>query len=369
MAKIIMFSDIYLPTFPYLDIPLYRELCSSGVDVSYVLQEGDIRLKECEHFHYSDIAQVYGKIVHVIKKPKELVKLMNKGDLLLIRFAYKNVAGKVAETVRAAGHKILMLDPAAVDLKHRECCAQFITAKSEWMKGCVVKNINKRYNNIFVTGTIHYDAALQKSFIDRTYFMEKLGLNTKKKLAILCKASQGEIGHQFGVDDEYVQIAKLVQTKCKDYELIFKCHPIDHLSQYPCVPGVLHKNEHYNNKPSWTKLFPEGIKILPPELGCEAFRAADVILNVRSSIGMETMLFPVPLLNINSHKYLINWPKSDNNGVMKNIKLEQLEEILNSNDYYIDKQACVDHVKKYCDPFADGMAYKRIANVAMSLIK
>jgi hypothetical protein len=193
-------------------------------------------------------------------------------------------------------------------------------------------------------------------------------LHPDKKLAVLCKASQGEIGHQKGVDDEYKQIAEIIRTKCPDYRLLFKCHPIDHLSQYPAMPGVIHKNEHYSNKPSWKTLFPEGIHILKPEEGYKVFSVADVIINVRSSVGMESMLFPTPLLNVNSHKYLTNWPKSDNHGVMKNITMEELERVLNNNEYKVDKEACKQHVLKYCDPVGDGRAYVRTADVICKLL-
>jgi hypothetical protein len=123
MPKIVMYSDLWLPTFPYLDIPLYKELKSRGIDVRYVLQEGDIRLVD-------NILSFYPDITQTIAKPKDVVGLLNKDDLLLMRFVYKGIGGEVAEKARTAGHKILMLDPAAIDLKHRECPAQYITAKS-----------------------------------------------------------------------------------------------------------------------------------------------------------------------------------------------------------------------------------------------
>src|SRR5690606_1987549 len=107
----------------------------------------------------------------------------------------------------------------------------------------------------------------------------------------------------------------------------------------PPSPGVINKNEHYGNKPSWTTLFPSDIKILKPEQGYEGFKHADVVLNVRSSIGMEAPMFPTPVLNINSDKYLTNWPKSTNPSVMKNISLEQLNFTL-SNPINIDPVAC-----------------------------
>ena len=44
--KIVFFSDLYLPTFPFLELPMYREAEKRGIDVVYVLQNGDIRLTD-----------------------------------------------------------------------------------------------------------------------------------------------------------------------------------------------------------------------------------------------------------------------------------------------------------------------------------
>jgi len=362
MPKVIMFSDLYLPTFPFLDIPLYNELKARGLDVRYVLEEGDIRLI------LPELSSTYLPITTIVKKAKHVNDLLGKDDLLVMRFCYKGVAGDLANAVKASKKRILMLDPAAIDIGWRECPAQYITSKSSWMTEQIKSRVGNKYKEIFTVGTIHFDEAWRVK-PNKEELMKSYGLDPKKKLAILCKASQGEIGHQKGVDDEYKQIAEIVKTKCPEYELLFKCHPIDHLSQYPLVPGVMHKNEHYGQKPSWETLFPASIKVLKPEQGYEGFASADVILNVRSSVGMESVLFPTPLININSHKYLTNWPKVETAGVMKNIEIKDLERTLNKNEYNVIKDKCFAHVLRYCDPKADGKAYERTANAIIKILE
>lgn len=357
-----LFSDLYLPTFPFIDLPLYNELKSRGLNVQYILQEGDIRLT------LPQLSSIYLPITTTIKKPKQINDLINKDDLLVMRFCYKGVASDLAHLARNSGKRILMLDPAAIDLAHRECTAQYITSKSSWLTEQVKKKFPNRYKEIFTTGTIHFDQAW-KTKVDKRVFMESYGLNPDKKLVILCKASQGEIGHQKGVDDEYRHIVDIIKNKCPDYELLFKCHPIDHLSQYPNSPGIIHKNEHYGHKPSWETLFPKGIKVIKPEEGYVGFKCADAILNVRSSVGMESMLFPTPLININSHKYTVNWPKVNDPDIMKNIKIEELAQILNTNGYKVNTEKCLKHVKRYCDPAADGKAYIRTADAIQKIME
>lgn len=362
MSKIIMFSDLYMPTFPFLDLPLYHELKKRGLDVLYVLQEGDIRIT------LPELSSTYLPITTTVKKAKQVNDLFGKDDLLVMRFCYKGIGGDVANAVRAAKKRILMLDPAAVDLCHRECPAQYITSKSSWLTEQVKKRVSKQYKEIFTVGTLHFDKAWQVQ-PNKQEFMKSYGLDPNKKLAILCKASQGEIGHQKGVDEEYIRIVETVREKCPDYELLFKCHPVDHLSQYPMMPGIQHKNEHYNHKPSWEVLFPNGISVLKPEQGYDGFACADVILNVRSSVGMESVLFPTPLININSHKYLTNWPKVNDPEIMKNIELKDLERTLNQNEYNVSKDKCLAHVKRYCDTMADGKAYERTADVVVKILQ
>lgn len=359
---IFMYNDLYLPTFPYLEIHLYNELKSRGMDVKYVLEEGDIRLVT------SELSKIYLPITTTVKKARHINGLVGPKDLLVMRFCYKDVGGPVADAARASKKKILMLDPAAVDLCFRECAAQFITSKSSWMTERVKAKYPGRYKEIFTTGTIHFDEAFRGQSLDKKQLMEKHGLNPNKKLAILCKASQGEIGHQKGVDEEYKNIVEIIKNRCPDYELLFKAHPIDHHSQFPNIPGTKHKNEHYNNRPSWEALFPAGISVLEPALGYNGFKVADVILNVRSSVGMESVLFPTPLVNINSDKYLVNWPKSSNHGVMKNINICDLEMVLNSASFFVDSMACKRHAMIFCDPLCDGRAYARTADTIEKIL-
>src|SRR5574337_72642 len=250
MPKVIMFSDLYLPTFPFIDLPLYHELKSQNIDTQYILQEGDIRLI------LPKLSSIYLPITSTIKKPKQISDLLNKDDLLVMRFCYKGIGGDIAQLARSSGKQILMLDPAAIDIGWRECPAQYITSKSSWMTEQIKSRVGNKYKEIFTTGTIHFDDAWRVE-INKQELMKSYGLNPNKKLAILCKASAGEIGHQKGVDDEYKQIVDIVKSKCPDYELLFKCHPIDHHSQYQNAAGVVRKNEHYNNKPSWETLFPK----------------------------------------------------------------------------------------------------------------
>ena len=71
--SILIFSDLYLPTFPYLEIPLYNELKSRGIDVQYVLQDGDIRLTDPELY------KTFSKLnLRTIKKPKHITQLFSK---------------------------------------------------------------------------------------------------------------------------------------------------------------------------------------------------------------------------------------------------------------------------------------------------
>lgn len=356
MPRIVIFSDQFLPTFPALEIPLFKELKNRGLDVSYILQEGDIRLTVPE------LVKIYGPIATSVIKPKHLLNLMAKDDILVSRFAYKGIAGDTATAIKNAKHRILMLDPAAIDIRVRECPAQYITVKSEHMKQEVLKKFHN-YKQIFTTGTIHFDAAATTQ-VDRTEFMKSYGLNPNKKLALLTPANPAEGNHQKGVDNEYSQIAKIVKDKCPGYELMIKAHPMDYTAKLPAIPGVIHKHEYYKGHYSWEKFAPNAV-VVKAEEGYKAIKACDVVLNVRSSIAMETPLFNKPLLNINRSKYTTNWPYLE--GAMTDIKIEDLATILNTNSYSIDAEKCKKYISKYC--FAnDGKAYYRTADAIVKLL-
>ncbi|KKM14991.1 hypothetical protein LCGC14_1700560 [marine sediment metagenome] len=352
MRSVIIFSDMFLPTFPYLEIPMYKYLEKQGVSVVYALQEGDIRLTDRE------LSKTFASLnLVVLRKPKTLPSHLEKGDLLLSRFAYKLTAGDVATKVRASGHKILMYDPSGIDIRVRACPAQYLTSKSESLKRATLKKFPKQYKQIFVTGTIHNDAAAT-TIVDRTKFMQSYGLDPDKKLVILTPANPGEMGHQKGINNEYTKIINIVRTKCPGYEIVVKAHPLDYTASMKLQPGIIHKNEHYGNKHSWEQFAP-GIKVIKADEGYKALKACDAVLNVRSSIAMETALFRKPLININRSKYTTNWPFDSK--VMMDVTSGDLPSILNDNDYSVDEKACVEYCKR--EAFSDdGKAHVRRQN-------
>lgn len=355
MNKVYMYSDMFLPTFPYLELPLYHYLQGQGVDVHYVLHKNDVRLTTPE------LAKTFEKLNLIpISSASRVVKIMDKKGMLVSRFAYKGPGGKAAQVARNAGRIVFMYDPSGIDIRVRQCPAHYLTAKSKLMKKAVLKKFPNAYKNIFTTGTIHYDAAAITQ-VNRTEFMKSYGLDPNKKLAILTPANPGELGHQKGVDNEYSKIIDIVRNKCPDYEIAVKAHPLDYTASMPSQPGIVHKNQHYEGKHSWDKFAP-GITVIKAEEGYRAIKACDVVLNVRSSIAMETCLFPKPLVNINSDQYTTNWPHDTN--IMMGIKMKDLKRVLNTNAYVFDAESveyCKEYAKKYCYS-DDGKAYIRTAN-------
>lgn len=359
MPKIVMFSDIFLPTFPYLEMPLYKYLVEKGVEVVYTLQSGDIRLTDPYMGYYF----ANNTNLSVVEVPRHVVNNLNKGDLLLSRFAYKLPAGDVAQRAHSAKHKILMYDPSGIDIRVRSCPAQYLTAKSEALKKATLKKFPKHYKKVFVTGTIHYDAAAITE-VNRAEFMKSYGMDPDKRFVILTPANPGELGHQKGVNNEYTQIIETVRKRCPNYEIAVKAHPLDYTASMRLQPGIIHKNEHYDGKSSWEQFAP-GIKVIKAEEGYKALKACDAILNVRSSIAMETALFRKPLININRSKYTTNWPFDD--GVMIDIEMEDLVHVLNTNNYTVDDEACDDYVKR--EAFSnDGLAYQRTGDIAIKIL-
>jgi len=357
MPKVVMFSDQFLPTFPYLDLPLFNDIKSRGIDIVYILQDGDHRLVE------PSLSATYKALnPTVVRKTSEVLSYISKDDLLVERFAYKGVAADVANHAKHAKRKILMLDPAAIDIRVRQCPAQYVTAKSKYMKLEILKKFS--YTGIFTTGTIHFDAAATTQ-VDRDEFMKSYGLNPSKKLALLTPANPAEANHQTGVDNEYEQIAAIVKNQCPDYELMIKAHPMDYTAKIPPRPGIVHKHEYYKGSYSWEKFAP-GAVVVKAEEGYKAFKACDVVLNVRSSIAMETPLFYKPLLNINRSKYTTNWPYSAT--AMIDIELGELAAVLNTNSYSANVEGCNKYIAEHCLS-NDGKAYFRTANAIVKILK
>jgi len=359
MKRVFIYSDLFLPTFPFLEFPLYHKLEELGLEVTYVLQDGDIRLTAPEL--YEEFSKLNLK---TISEPKYIAddRLTKKGDIVVSRFAYKGAGGEAGQSARKFGRIVFMYDPSGIDMRVRQCPAHYVAVKSKSMKMSVLKKFPGAYKNIFTTGTIHYDAAAITS-VDRDAFMKSYGLNPDKKFAILTPANPGELGHQQGVNNEYTEIIRIVKEQCPDFEIVVKAHPLDYTASMKAQPGIVHKNEHYDGKHSWESFAP-GIKVIKAEEGYKAIRACDVVLNVRSSIAMETCLFPKPLININRQKYTTNWPYDPS--VMIDVEMGELALVLNSEVYSatLKPEVCKEYAKKHCYS-DDGKAYNRIAAAVM----
>lgn len=356
--KIAIFSDVYLPTFPFLELPLYHELKARGYDISYVLLKDDIRLTT--PYLFAEFSKLNLK---TIGGSGGITSIVGKGDLFISRFDYKRAASKIAGVAKGAGAIVLMLDPSGVDIGFRRCIAHYLTSKSIGMEKMVAKKFPGIYKHVFTTGTIHYDAAAITQ-VNKEDFMRSYGFDHKKKLALLTPANPGE-AHMVGLKDDYRKIVEIISKQCPGYELAIKAHPMDYLAHTPTQPGVVHKNEHYKGNYSWEE-WGGGTKVIKAEEGYKALKACDVVVNIRSSLAMETALFNKPLINVNRHKYVTNWPFMD--GVMKDIKIEDLANTLNKNQYSVDVGKCSIYVKEQCYS-ADGKAYVRTADAVDNILK
>jgi hypothetical protein len=232
------------------------------------------------------------------------------------------------------------------------------------LRVATIKKFPGHYKNIFVVGTIHMDDAAATT-VNKEEFIKSYGLDPKKKLAVLTPANPGELGHQKGINNEYKQIVEIVKSKCPGYELVIKGHPLDYTASMSSQPGVVHKNEHYAGQHSW-KNFGQDTVVIRAEEGYKAFKACEVVLDVRSSVAMEAVMLKRPVLFVNRKKYTLNWPFDGK--IMKDVDMGGLADALNNNKYGVDLAA----YNAYCKREMlsdDGKAYERTADVAISLLK
>ena len=337
-----------------------EELIKRNIPTLYILQENDIRLTDPK------LKKVYSKLnLKTIKKAKEIKSIIKKDDILITRFDYKRIESEVIIAAKSMSAITFTYDTSGIDIRVRAAPSHFLFAKSQTLKNATEKKFPKHYKKIFVTGNLHCDSAINTQ-VNKKEFMESYGLDPNKKLVILLPANPGELGHQLGIDETYRNIVNIIKNQCPEYEIMIKAHPLDYTANMKSQPGIIHKNEHYKGKCSW-EIFAPGIKVVKAEEGYLAIKACDALLNVRSSIAMETALLQKPLINIDRKKYVTNWPFDSK--IMIDIDLSDLANVLNNNKYEIpDIKAC----KAYCikeNGFYDGTSYVRIANIIESKYK
>lgn len=360
MNKVVIFSDLYLPTFPYLEMPLYDHLSKKmNINVEYVLQDGDFRLTD------SNLVKTFGSLnLKTIKSKNDILKILGKNDLFVMRFCYKGFGGDVAQTVRNNKINILQYDPTGIDIRVRNCPAQYLTSKSEKLKKQTIKKFPNYYKEIFVTGTILNDQAVNVS-VDRDSFIKSYGLDPAKKFVLLAPANPGELGHQKGIDNEYKQIIKIIKEKCPNYQVAVKAHPLDYTATMKLQPGIIHKNDCWAGKNSW-ECFAPGITVIRAHEGYEALKACDALVTVRSSVAMEATLFKKPIIFVNRKKYIVNWPFDSK--IMMDISINDLSTILNENKYCSAPDEAYENYWKL-EMFAnDGLAHVRTAETIKKLL-
>jgi len=359
MPKVVIFGDMFHTTFPYLEMPLYNELVGRGVDVTYVLQENDIRLTD------PVLSKTYNALnLKTIKKPNQLRAVMEPDDVLLMRWACKLAGEEAARSVRA-GNKILMYCVPGIDARFRPTAAHYLAMKGESLRKLTQQKYPNLYQKLFVTGLLQADNAVTTT-VDKAEFMKSYGMDPKNKLVLVTPANPGELGNQPGIESEYKQIVDIVNAHCPGYEIAVKAHPNDYTAALKAQPGIVHKNNHYGNKCSW-EVFAPGINVIKADEGYKAIKACDAVLNVRSSLTMELSVFKtVPLININRAKYVMYWP--DDPAAMKDITIPDLAKVLNEERYGASEQAWL----KYCKAHMhsdDGKAYVRIADLAVKILE
>ena len=356
MLKIIIYSDMFYTTHPYLDIPLYNYIKNKGINVAYALHEKDIRLTN------KDLYTIYSKInLLTVKKPKHLGSLFTSGDVLVMRWAYKLDGDAAARSV-SHKNKVLMYDVPGIDIRLREAAAHYLAVKGDSLVQSVNKKFGKRYSKVTATGLLHGDLVNTTS-VNKAEFMKSYGMDPNKKLLLLTPANPGE-AHMKGLKDDYTKIANIVHRKCNNYELAVKAHPNDYTAKIPAQPGIIHKNGHYGGRCSW-EVFSPGIKVIKADEGYNAIMACDAILNVRSSLAMEISLFKKPIININRKKYITNWPFDPK--CMMDINISELRDVLDNNKYSSNDSAWDDYVKKHMHA-NDGKAHERIGEMAIKIL-
>lgn len=357
MSKVFVFSDLYLCTFPFIEFPLYNELLKNNIDPVYIMHKDDIR------FSIPHISEEFKKLnLFKLSNYSDMLDISSPGELFIMRFCYKGVGGDVATLLVKNKRKLLQYDVGGIDIRVRACPGQYLTAKSDSLYTQAKKKFANQYRKIFTTGAIQYDFAYTTK-VERKQFFQSYGLDINKKLVILTTANPGEAWMP-GLKDDYRKIVEIVSDRCPEYQIMLKCHPLDYMAGMSNKPGVIQKGQHYGNKPSWNELFPD-IKVVRAEEGYKALKACDAVLNIRSSIAMETALFRKPLININRHQYTTNWPFDPK--VMMDIDLGELAAVLNAGIYSVDEKAC----KVYCkneNLSDDGKAYVRTANAAIKIL-
>jgi len=349
MGKIVYFNDLVMQTFPFVDEKLYFDLKSKHSDIVYVVYEDDARVKD------SKLYERYKEYnLHIIKSEKDILGLLNAGDILVARFSHKYGVGKIQaqlhKLIKKKHIKLFLYDIASIDSQLRAIYANDFAIMGKTTEDAIRKRFNGFYSNIHVTGTIHQDSVTSVS-VDKGEFMTKYNMDSSKKLVILTIANPAETNSCPDIIDYYRKIVEIVQIKCGDkYEIAINAHPADYNTKYPSYSGIIKKNTKYGNKSSW-----------------EVFARADVIVNIRSSVAMEAVLFYKPILNIEFDSYIINWPRENIKGLMSDVNIDDLERTLMEEDFCSNTDLCNEYISKHFHA-NDGLAYKRISGIITGMI-
>ncbi len=144
--------------------------------------------------------------------------------------------------------------------------------------------------HIRVAGCVQFDSAAPKNQrLDRKAFCRKYGLDEDKKIAVFI--STAPANHHKMVVENYRNICRIVQNT-PGFQLIIKPHPREY------AHNKQHCHYEDTETPTWKQLAP-GISACEPEDKYDCFRHAEILIDQKSEMFREAVLFHIPILEVN----------------------------------------------------------------------
>ena len=296
MKKIAVFlGDFFWSSIPYDGIRLLN-LLQEEYDVDLLMFERDIRLNKKflgkEKYFFN---------VDVFKNSKNLKTIKNWEELYKVSKDYKLIitSTHIAPKTRYPYDlkKNIQCPIAAWDIGGTDILTNaIIFATFYFVKGPIWKNWlrdkNVKQENIFVTGSPHYDEYVIDSYKseNKLNFYNKYSLKNNAKTLLVCPSNPGSHKEQF--EQNIIELRKLITfSKGLDLNFLLKTYPHDYVFYENVfdLSGVYKRV--YNNKPHYEFLkneFPELI-VVESQDHHKAIMFSDAMYNMSGShVAWET---------------------------------------------------------------------------------
>lgn len=267
--KTFIFDKISLvDIFDFHFLRLFLTYITIGMEIFYYYLKAFEEIQPNVFVHYNEHS-IFGNAAILATKIKDIpIVALQHGNISFASNGYLYSKGLICPKKESN---------LAAKCRH---ISTITTVYGEAVKAFLVKEAGYPEERLLITGCPRWDVIKHKKLFNRKSFLEKLNLDSKKKVITIFSQKLIKREDRIYFNNE---VLKAIKTGLEDVEIIWKPHPRENIQE---IQTIIKKH---------------GIKNIHLEKDLPLFdvlNASDLAITVHSTVGLEAMLFDKPVITL-----------------------------------------------------------------------